>query len=86
MIFRENTILVRFFAFYYFGYFCVTDGYFTDFMIFGDYIAYPRYMVSRVFVVYGILKGLGETEVLVCFYAFGCFGFFGLWTDDLWIL
>ena len=37
----ETVIYVRFYAFNYFGCFCVMDGHFIDFVIFGDYIALP---------------------------------------------
>ena len=37
-------ILVRFYALDCIGYFCVTDGHFMDFLIFGDYVAVLRWM------------------------------------------
>ena len=44
LILGEIMILVQFYAFDCFGCFCVTDGNFMDFVIFGDYVALPRFL------------------------------------------
>ena len=64
-------ILVRFYAFDCFGCFYVTNGYFMDFVIFGDYISCPRCMgFLELWRIIDSVRGRlisGEIEVLVWF-------------------
>ena len=87
--FWDTAILVRLYAFNCFGYFCVTDGQFIDFMIVGDYICSPRCMsfwsLCGIVVSYEVYYFLGKPKFWFCFMLSIVLVVFRLGIDDLCI-
>ena len=60
VVFKKIAILIRLIAFDYFCYFLVRDGWFMDFMILGDFIAFPQCIGILNFCGSGFLEGISD--------------------------